>query len=154
MQIIQPANPIIPEVIGRQKTQKGPYRLLKYTVQHPVDEGMLLYNVATRSMVLLSPEEQQNLLENEQLIQEWFLVPEVFDDKKFWLQIKKTATLFQEKKRGIRLYTIFTTTDCNARCFYCFEKGQKRIHMSPETVQKVAQFIMDNMGDFDEIQLS
>ena len=43
-------------------------------------------------------------------------------------------------------YTIFTTTDCNARCFYCFELGRSRIPMSEETAHKTARYIRDHCG--------
>lgn len=37
--------------------------------------------------------------------------------------------------------TIFTTTDCNARCFYCFENGIKHIDMSKGVADATLQFI-------------
>lgn len=45
---------------------------------------------------------------------------------------------------GYFSYLIFTTTDCNARCFYCYEKGIKRKRMSRQTAVEVAQFIEKN----------
>lgn len=45
---------------------------------------------------------------------------------------------------GYFSYLIFTTTDCNARCFYCYEKGIKRKRMSRQTAVDVAQFIERN----------
>lgn len=37
-----------------------------------------------------------------------------------------------------------TTLDCNARCFYCYEKGRARITMTEETANNVATCIIDN----------
>lgn len=45
---------------------------------------------------------------------------------------------------GYFSYLIFTTTDCNARCFYCYEKGIKKKRMSQQTALEVAQFIERN----------
>ena len=52
----------------------------------------------------------------------------------------------QKKSNEITGYTIFPTTDCNARCFYCFELGRSRIKMSIETAQKVVQYIKAHCG--------
>ncbi|MEI3172875.1 MAG: radical SAM protein [Lachnospiraceae bacterium] len=46
----------------------------------------------------------------------------------------------------ITSYTIFTTTDCNARCFYCYEMGRSRIPMSDETAHKAAAYIAAHCG--------
>ncbi len=50
-------------------------------------------------------------------------------------------------------YTIFTTTDCNARCFYCFEKNAARIPMSPGSAEKTAGFIAGHCGG-NEVSIS
>ena len=45
--------------------------------------------------------------------------------------------------------TIFTTTNCNARCFYCFENGIKHIDMSKEAADATIQFVFDNFPHKD-----
>lgn len=32
----------------------------------------------------------------------------------------------QKEPEHTTTYTIFTTTDCNARCFYCYEMGRSQ----------------------------
>jgi radical SAM protein with 4Fe4S-binding SPASM domain len=39
---------------------------------------------------------------------------------------------------------ILTTTDCNARCFYCYQHGIAKEHMSIETADKIVQYILKN----------
>ena len=48
----------LPGLLGCQRLTPGePYRLLHFVVQQPVDEGLLLYNVLTKAVVVLDPEE-------------------------------------------------------------------------------------------------
>ena len=54
-------------------------------------------------------------------------------------------TMWKEPEH-ITSYTIFTTTDCNARCFYCYEMGRSRIPMSAETAHKAAAYIAAHCG--------
>ena len=68
---------------------------------------------------------------------------------KFQLGTKKK----QQRPKGIRKYTILTTTGCNARCAYCFEKGIKPVHMTLETADKTAQFIINHRGEHQKVQI-
>ena len=38
-------------------------------------------------------------------------------------------------------FTVLTTTDCNARCYYCYEKGIRREPMTRETAIAAADYI-------------
>ena len=81
-----------------------------------------------------------------ELIKKWFLVPVNYNEKKLSDQIcalAKAVTL----KPGINSCNIFTTTACNARCFYCFEAGAKKRTMTGETAISVADYIIDNCID-------
>jgi radical SAM protein with 4Fe4S-binding SPASM domain len=59
----------------------------------------------------------------------------------------------QKSSKKINSYTIFTTLDCNARCFYCYEKGTPHISMSEKTANSIADFIIRNsQGHLQEIR--
>lgn len=47
--------------------------------------------------------------------------------------------------------TIYPTQECNARCFYCFENGEKRVPMSDETAEKIVKYITKNIDVNDEV---
>ncbi len=53
--------------------------------------------------------------------------------------------------RGVKEYRIWTTSACNARCFYCFEKGIRAMSMSEETACKVAEVIEESIEDGDQL---
>ena len=146
MKQIKKANDAYLSILGKVKPSDGKYRLMKYCVQVPVDDGTLLFNVATREMVLLSTAEQADLLNSEYLRNHWFVVPEETNEKQAVNTLRWVVENMQNKTGNITGYTILTTTDCNARCFYCYELGRSRIPMSEETAHKTAAYIRDHCG--------
>lgn len=138
--------------MGNQKHQaEAKYRLMNFVVQAEVDDGLLLLHNMTKEMVLLSKEEQQvfeqNPAELPELIDRWYLVAEDHDDCKLSQQLSNVARMLEAPKPHITGYTVMTTSDCNARCFYCYELGQARRHMTKETAQQVADYIIKHHGD-------
>ena len=153
MKVIIPTTPLIERVIGRQKRAEGQhYRLMTYVVQQPVADGVLLYNTLTCSLVLLTPDEAADITAQQELIDRWFLVPQDHDDQKACIEIRQLAALLKPADQPITDYTILTTTGCNARCFYCYEKGMKSVSMTAETASKVVRYIMAHRGD-EEVSL-
>ena len=156
MRIIVPAASLVDQVVGKQQRQRQEsqtYRLMSYVIQCPVDDGVLLYHTLTCCMVLLTNEEAAHLTAQQELIDNWFLVPEGHDDQKLCEQIRKTGQLFQPPQKSITGYTILTTTGCNARCFYCYEKGTKPVTMTAETASKVVRYILAHRGE-EKVNLS
>lgn len=51
------------------------------------------------------------------------------------------AMRIKEINNPIQGVTILPTTDCNARCFYCFEEGIERYTMTKEVAQQTVNFI-------------
>ena len=153
MKVIIPTTPLIEQIVGPQKRAEGQrYRLMTYVVQQPVDDGVLLYNTLTCSLVLLTPDEAADITAQQELIDRWFLVPQDYDDRKACREIRQLTALFMPTEEVITLYTILTTTGCNARCFYCFEKGTKSVSMTAETASKVVHYIVAHRGD-EEVSL-
>jgi radical SAM protein with 4Fe4S-binding SPASM domain len=146
---------LIPSPVVGQQTKKEdkPYRLMHYVVQQEVEEGVLLYNTLTCALALVTHEEAKNLTAVEGLIEHRFLVPVDHDDKRFCKVLRIGAKLMQKRPKGIKTYTIVTTTGCNARCAYCFEQGIKPEHMTMETAEKVAQYIITHRGEHEEVKI-
>lgn len=146
MQIISPANETILKILKNFKRTSDSNRILKYCMQRPVDEGVLLFNLLTREMVLLTEEEHSHLLEQPYLKDRWFVVPEDTNEKSYASFVRVFLKRQQKQDCTITGYTIFTTMDCNARCFYCYELGRSRSPMSQETALKVVQYIKAHCG--------
>lgn len=146
MEVISKANELVLKILRKPKNTDRPRRLLRFCVETVVDDGVLLFNLLTKELLLLSREEYDHILDNDYLWEHWFVVPEDLNDKEYVQLAKWVVSTRQEKNKDITSYVIFPTTDCNARCFYCFELGRSRIPMSRETALKVVQYIKDHCG--------
>ena len=154
MQIIIPTASTFEQMVGLQKRSDGQqYRLMTYVLQQPEADGLLLYNTLTCSLVLLTPDEAADITMQQELIDRWFLVPQEHDDQKLCRQIHQMAALLKPPAKAITGYTILTTTGCNARCFYCYEKGTKPVTMTAETANKVVRYIVKHRGD-EKVKIS
>lgn len=147
MQIIYDIAKPFDKLLKKQKVKAGEqYRPMYYVVEQPVDEGLLLYHTMTKALLLLTPEEAETYKTRPttlpQLIEKWFLVPLSHDDRLLSRQIRDVAKMLEKKTDAITSYIILTTTDCNARCFYCYEMGRPRIPMSEETAIQTADYII------------
>ena len=149
MQIIYQTAKPFDKLLKKQKMVAGQaYRPMYYVVEQPVDEGLLLYHTMTKALLLLTPEEAETYKTSPtalpQLVEQWFLVPQSHDDRLLSRQIRDVAKMLEKKTGAITSYTIMTTTDCNARCFYCYEMGRLRTPMSEETAIRTADYIINH----------
>ena len=146
--IYQTAKPF-DKLLKKQKVKvEQTYRPMYYVVEQPVDDGLLLHNTMTKAMLLLTPEEAEIYKTSPtalpQLIEQWFLVPLSHDDRLLSRQMRDVARMLERATDAITHYTILTTTDCNARCFYCYELGRPRTPMSEENAIRTANYIINH----------
>ena len=118
------------------------YRLSHYCVPVPCTEGILHYHTLSGELLLLPGYEPESAEEREELVRRRFLVPKDYHEREYTDQLMKLAGMLGPKKHGITGFTIFTTLDCNARCFYCYELGRPRPVMSERTAHDTAAFII------------
>ncbi len=149
LQINQPIDTIL-KAAGEQKITESKYRLFTYIQTSETNDGLLVYNLMTRELVLLNDDEaiafENTDMTNETvafLAKHWFLVPNSFNDYTFFTQVDSLIRMIADNDKNSPLYqfVIYPTTDCNARCFYCFELACKRITMTEQTAHDVADFI-------------
>lgn len=138
MDIIFPANKLIISILGlQQKIKDGPYRLLSFCISIPVSKGTLIYNNLTKELTLF----ENNDNDEDYLVSNWFYVPSDLDEISIANKINEVLRTVQLAKPAQKNYTILTTTGCNARCFYCYEKGLQKLDMNEDTALSVAKFI-------------
>lgn len=135
------------------KTLKEPYNNFVYTlsmqipdphtkyIQNPyvVKDGDAVFNCLTGEAVLMEGNES-----NLELIRRWFLIPEDISMRTLMYTLDQTR-LREVSRPGSNLktlYTIFTTTKCNASCSYCFERGCEQKDMNDGTARDVADYIL------------
>lgn len=146
-------------ILGKQPIKRNNYRPLFYTHMVNYNHGYIIANILTKEKIWISEDEKIFFAETKDinndivrdLIEKWFLVPTNFDDQSNvnnTIELKKLY-LSAHKKDYLNNFVIFTTTDCNARCHYCYEKGSRRINMSEKTASDVAHFIIDKSKNND-----
>ena len=149
MKIIIKADTFTQTIMGTGELSDFRYRLFKYVLKQKCDGGVLLYNVLSCEMLYLTKEEWDERSENEILIRKWFLVPEVFEDFSFAKKVKRIRQLVYKTDTRKKLtapidrFWILTTTACNARCFYCFEKRMPGSDMTMETASRAIEYIQE-----------
>lgn len=140
------------KILGEQLVSINEYRPFKYLFYLKKGNGLIVLNTLTYEMLYLNADEKK-VLDNpndflnttafDVLVKKWFLVPSSFDECNLLNQLI-TILKLTEKTHGtykLNRFKIFPTTDCNARCFYCFENNVKRISMSAQTALDVGEFI-------------
>lgn len=155
MRQIAPQIVLVQKILGQQRMDEDAlYRLTTHCMQIDQPEGVLLYHTLTGELLLLSHEEEAALKELPgpvspaltELAAHWFLRPVRTDDMALVDQTREIATRLVKRETAITKFTILTTTDCNARCYYCFEAGIKRVAMSEQTAQDTASYIAKHCG--------
>ena len=149
--IVPPIN-IVDKIYQRQDRKDGvAYIRSHFCLSLSCEDGTLLYHTLTGEMVLLGLDEAEDA-SNEQLIRHRFYVPEGFDEYKHTQQIRSAASMLK-KEKSRSSFLIPTTTDCNARCYYCFELGTKRLGMTAETAKDAASYMIRVSGE-EELKIT
>ena len=164
MKNINPKNPTFTALFGEQGTDNKNLLLAPYCLSLPCDSGRLLYNGLSKELVLLSNEESEFLqkidsMDNETtdyLKKGWFFIRDTASGKKYCDQLLSTARILRIKEDDgcYKSFTIMTTLECNARCFYCYEKGRQQPRMSAKTAEDVAKFILKHSKPDKKIKIT
>ena len=119
----------------------------KYVLEHTYKDKKLFFNVLTSEFVCCDKDE---LLDDNFKFQHWFKLPEDIEQYSFASTYKqsKINKLFYTPEGKIKKVVIFTTTDCNARCYYCFENGVAKIRMEDKTAEDVADFLISHGQEY------
>lgn len=136
-------DPIVSMFIGEQeKDDTLKYRIINYSHCLEVNDGYLIYNFLTKEMIFCDKLDYCD----EKLIKKFFLVPIDYNEEELLYKIQDVLK-HSYWCNDLNYCKIMTTTDCNARCFYCFEKGIDRFNMSTQTAEDVANFIIKKSSD-------
>ena len=104
-------------------------------------DNYVVHNFMNDSIIFINKSEIQKY--KGYLVNNWFLVPFDSDITPYAYDVRE---VMQKKQvptfNKVAGYTILTTTDCNAQCYYCYEFGRKKIHMTEKVANDVADFII------------
>ena len=148
MRIIRKSSGRKQAVISKSVTIKD-YKLSAFCIEEHTSEGVLLCHTATGEILLLTNEEYRELSSGKELTSNWarimadrlFLVSTAQDE--YAMVDRDCHAASREKTRNIPVtsYTILPTSQCNARCFYCYEKDIHQKNMSAQIAIDTADFI-------------
>lgn len=116
----------------------------KYNFFYEKDDQCVVFNTFSNAIVILTQDEFRTLQRiNDLTDKELCAYCEqgiiIEDDVDELAMMRFDNTYFAAT--GDYHFRILTTTACNARCTYCYEKGTPVITMNDETVEKVVAFI-------------
>ena len=79
----------------------------------------------------------------EYLVKHWFYVDCCINEKIIVPKLHKLIKALRlNQNKSITEFQIFTTTKCNANCFYCYESELQKISMNRITADRVVDFII------------
>lgn len=131
-----------------------------FNLERTFDDGTtIIINTMTEAVASLDANEyalykdilNNNDYSNEVIIQLFLLgfLTKDDDSELFKLDIIRNRSAYASTD-AINI-TIYPTQECNARCFYCFENGERREPMSIETAATVVSYITKNITVNDEV---
>ena len=155
MNILKESNYNVIEFLGgyQKRYMNLKYRFMKGLITTNYQDRIILYNTLTGAVVSLFDFEYNNINTelscdySNFLYGNYFLVREDFDENKIIDDYRKLHTKYISPTYLDRPnhYTILTTSKCNARCNYCYERLlPNKQHMSDEVAMNVAKYIINN----------
>ena len=134
-----------------------------YNFFYEVEDGLLAYNVKTNAMAVVEEEKVEELKrilqgkpsEDKKFIEELtyggFLVEDDTDELKE-LRHEMYASRFSNNALNL---TIAPTSDCNFRCFYCYEKDVLHTQrMQDETAEKLVKFVEEKAKGIEHLSVN
>ena len=150
MKTIMPSTDLIKKILPKQVYRETvSYRPSMFCISSECEDGALLYNTFTGEVVLKPNGEPYP---SRELVERRFAVSKDLDELRSVDQTRDMARLLK-RGSGVTHFTILTTTDCNARCFYCYEMGTRRFSMSEVTANKIIDHIV-SVSEGKSIKLS
>lgn len=157
MKTIVHPKPVIEQLWKKQEVcDRLPLRIMDYVLKVEYDGDVLLYNTVTGQLIALDEEEIKVMEKKsikyspilESLVNCHYLVSEDYDEHQMVLNLRLVLQKMNTvaKTKAITHYTILPTTACNARCYYCFERGTIPQTMSEQTANEVVEFIKNHCG--------
>ena len=128
------------DILEEQSYCDCSFRKSSFCYEIEVEGGYLFYNTLTKELLFIDENDDKDYVKRE-LFKKWYYVPSEFDELKFVDDIRDVLNFTQCQAKGFEGYIILPTTDCNARCFYCFEAKSKKITMSDDIANKVVEYI-------------
>ena len=131
-------------------------KLSKYNFFYEKGNQCVVFNTFSNSIVILAKDEVRVLQNMEELTDEELRAYSeqgiIIEDNVDELAMMRFDNAYFAAAGGYH-FRILTTTACNARCTYCYEKGTAIITMANEMVEKVVTFIQKTVTSNKPIRI-
>ena len=143
MKIILSGDSLVNKIIHKEYIPEKEYRWFRFCVIDEQNDYLLVLNSLNRMLIELDREELESKITIGFLVNHGFYVETLQNDLELCKEIINLVKTLREPYTTIKFFTIFTSLNCNARCFYCFERGQNinKEDMNEAVANKVAEFI-------------
>lgn len=129
----------------------------KFNIFVPYEnDETIVFNTLTGAIGRLNKETYQRFVDNnltdveiEVLSKKGIFVPKDFDEMKK-INADRIAGINDDGEKHFR---IWPTSACNARCYYCFEKGIKTTTMTMDVADKVVKHISEKLNNGDLLRI-
>lgn len=159
MKILKQGDSRVAKIINKNNISvEAQYRLSLFTYLYSYNGRYLIRNTISFEVIELTksewdavmqlketPASYDFIIENglEQLAHSRYIVESDYDDIKQYNQTVFFLKTMAGTQNGLKSYVIFPTTGCNARCVYCYEEGYAVKTMTPETADRLIDFICE-----------
>lgn len=120
------------------------------------DDEILLFSTLTTAIIVLKKDTFKKIFEQHvfslyndevsELLNASLLIPDDFDENMYLADTRIEAMKKLNEKKAT-YYLITPTMNCNARCYYCFEKGAHHENMTLETAKEIVNYIIQHKPD-------
>ena len=113
-----------------------------YNIYFPVPEGMIIYNQLSFACVFVKDAGHLSDEERDFFFHNFILIDNSVND--IYVGNLALKTLFENHSKftdRVNSFVILTTTDCNARCNYCYEKGVEKKYITPKIANDIVEWI-------------
>lgn len=120
----------------------------KYNIQTKVKGGYLIFNTLHQNLLYIKNSDFDDYLYEKNTnpnFAEWQSEGLIIDDQKDEYQ-EKYQKVYTKNNKKRQIITLFTTTACNARCSYCFEKGIQTLSINPNDIEKLSNALINSIN--------
>lgn len=115
-----------------------------FNIEIKLQEEVLIYNTLTFSMIKISMQDWNDIARLDEmdlisLVEMGFLVKDEADEFLKWKKYADMAS--QKRKQNSNTFVIAPTLNCNANCWYCFERGAEKRVMEESVIAEIINSI-------------
>lgn len=120
----------------------------KYNIETKVKGGYLIFNILHQNLFYIKNSDFNDYSYEKTTnpnFDEWQSEGLIIDDQIDEYQ-EKYQKIYAKSNKKRQIITFFTTTACNARCSYCFEKGIQTLSINPKDIEKLSNVVINSIN--------